>query len=231
MPHATGPYSLALFDLDGTLVDSFPWFLRTVNEVAREFDFRPIAPGDVPALRRAGARDILNRLDVPVWKLPRIASHMRRMKRAYLNEIPLFPGAAEMLQSLREGGIRLALVSSDSEANARLQLKDSAACFSDFACGASLFGKTAKFKRMMKRAGILPSRTIAIGDEMRDLDAAAASGIAFGGVAWGYADPEALRARNPQMWFDSFADIPRLLVGGESASCGNIASFDQSACP
>ena len=124
--------------------------------------------------------------------------------------------AAEMLQSLREGGIRLALVSSDSEANARLQLKDSAACFSDFACGASLFGKTAKFKRMMKRAGILPSRTIAIGDEMRDLDAAAAAGIAFGGVAWGYADPEALRARNPQMWFDSFADIPRLLVGGRA---------------
>jgi len=28
------PYSLVIFDLDGTLVDSFPCFLRTINAVA-----------------------------------------------------------------------------------------------------------------------------------------------------------------------------------------------------
>jgi phosphoglycolate phosphatase-like HAD superfamily hydrolase len=61
---------------------------------------------------------------------------------------------------------------------------------------------------MLKRAGTGPSQ--AIGDEMRDMDAANAAGIAFGGVAWGYADPAALRARNPQAWFDTVADIPRL---------------------
>ena len=124
-----------------------------------------------------------------------------------------------MLISLRTSGIRIALVSSDSEANARLQLGDSATCFSDFACGASLFGKTAKFRRMLKRAGTGPSQAIAIGDEMRDMDAANAAGIAFGGVAWGYADPAALRARNPQAWFDTVADIPRLLADGKRAPC------------
>lgn len=206
------PYSLAIFDLDGTLIDSFPWFLRIVNEVAREFDFRPIAPGDVPALRRAGARDILKQLNVPAWKLPRIAAHMRRMKRAHLSEMSLFTGAAEMLHTLRDNGIRLALVSSDNEANARLQLRDGAGCFADFACGASLFGKAAKFKRIVKHAGVLPSDVIAIGDEMRDMDAADAAGIAFGGVAWGYADAETLRLRNPQAWFDTVADIPRVLI-------------------
>ena len=32
MQQNAGPYPLAIFDLDGTLVDSFPWFLRVVND-------------------------------------------------------------------------------------------------------------------------------------------------------------------------------------------------------
>ena len=212
MQQNAGPYPLAIFDLDGTLVDSFPWFLRVVNDIARDFDFRPVAPGDIAGLRRAGARDILKHLELPLWKVPRVTAHMRRMKRAHLSELPLFPGVPEMLDALRSKGIKIALVSSDSEANARLQLGGSAVHFSDFACGASLFGKAAKFRRIVKRARVAPSAAIAIGDELRDVDAAEAAGLAFGGVAWGYADPDALRARRPQAWFDTIADIPRFLA-------------------
>jgi len=46
------PYSLIIFDFDGTLADSFPWFLRNVNDVADRFGFRRIAHGDVESLRR-----------------------------------------------------------------------------------------------------------------------------------------------------------------------------------
>jgi len=212
-------YSLAIFDLDGTLADSFPWFLRVLNDVAHDFRFRQTAAADIPSLRRAGARELLNRLDVPLWKIPGIASHMRRMKREHIAEIPLFPGVADMLQSLHRNGMRLALVSSDSETNARLQLGNNARYFSDFACGASLFGKAAKFRRMVKRAGIPPDAAIAIGDEMRDLDAAKAAGIAFGGVAWGYADPDALKARGPQVWFETMGDIPRRLCADATTPC------------
>jgi phosphoglycolate phosphatase len=217
MRHIAGPYPLVIFDLDGTLVDSFPWFLRVVNEVAREFNFRPVAPDDVAGLRRSGTRAILKRLELPLWKVPYIATHMRRMKRAHLDELELFPGIPEMLAALRSNGTRLALVSSDSESNARLQLGNNADHFSDFACGASLFGKAAKFGRIVKRSGLAPSAAIAIGDEMRDLDAAVAAGIAFGGVAWGFADPDALRARHPQVWFDSVADMSRILTAAEMA--------------
>ena len=212
MRHRAGPYALVIFDLDGTLVDSFPWFLRVLNDVAREFNFRPVAPGDIARLRRAGPRAILKHLDLPLWKVPRIAAHMRRMKRAHLSEIPVFLGVPEMLDALRRNGIRIALVSSDSEANARLQLGDGASHFFDFACGASLFGKAAKFRRIVRRAKLSPSAAIAIGDEIRDMDAADAAGIAFGGVAWGYADPDALRARHPQAWFDTVGDISRMLA-------------------
>jgi phosphoglycolate phosphatase len=212
MRYHAGPYSLIIFDLDGTLVDSFPWFLRVLNDVAREFNFRQVAPEDIAGLRRAGALAILKHLELPLWKVPRVAAHMRRMKRAHLGEIPLFPGVPEMLDALRRSGIRIALVSSDSEANARLQLGDSIVHFSDFACGASLFGKAARFRRIVARAGLAPAAAIAIGDEMRDMDAADTAGIAFGGVAWGYADPDAMRARHPQVWFDTIGDIPRRLT-------------------
>jgi phosphoglycolate phosphatase len=212
MGHDSNPYSLAIFDLDGTLADSFPWFLKVVNEVAREFDFRPVAAADVAALRRASTSEILTRLDLPLWKVPRIATRMRALKREHLDAIPLFPGIPDMLETLRAHGTMIALVTSDSDANARRQLGDSAGCFLSFDCGASLFGKAAKFRRVVRRFGLPPSAAIAIGDEVRDMDAADAAGIAFGGVAWGYADPDALRARHPQAWFDSVADIPRLLA-------------------
>src|SRR5262245_338176 len=161
------PYSLIIFDLDGTLADSFPWFLRNVNDVADRFGFRRIRDGDVESLRHAGSREILRRLEVPVWKLPMIARHMRRMKASHLDCIPLFPGVEAMLSGLRDRGLTLALVSSDHEVNARQQLGEAAALFSHFDCGAALFGKAAKFRRVVKRAGVTAAQAISIGDEVR----------------------------------------------------------------
>ena len=213
-PVALPKYQLAIFDLDGTLADSFPWFLRVVNDVAREFDFRQIDADDVAELRRKGSREILKFLGVPLWKLSMIAARMRSLKQSHLADISLFDGVTAMLKTLHDAGIVLALVSSDNEANARLQLgSDNAALFTHFGCGASLFGKAAKFARVMKRAGVSPQQTIAIGDEARDFEAARAAGIAFGAVTWGYADSDSLRLLNPEVIFSSVDDIPIALRG------------------
>src|SRR5689334_11851658 len=139
--------SLIIFDLDGTLADSFPWFLSVVNGVAREYGFRPIAENNIEPLRRMGTREILRRLDVPLWKLPAIGRRMRALKHEQVDRIPLFPGVPVMLQALSDAELTLVLVSSDNEDNARRQLGTSAVHVSHFACGASLFGKAAKFKR------------------------------------------------------------------------------------
>lgn len=205
--------NLAIFDLDGTLADSLPWFLQHVNDVADRFRFRRIAEEDIEPLRRAGPLEILKRLEVPRWKLPLVARHMRRLKAAHLDAIPLFPGVDGMLRALKEGGLDLALVSSDSEENARRQLGPAnAALLADFACGASLLGKAAKFRRVVKRAGVPPARVIAIGDEVRDIEAARTAGLAAGAVTWGYAAPEALRALGPAVVFERMEDIVSTLV-------------------
>lgn len=207
------PYSLVIFDLDGTLADSFPWFLRNVNDVADRFGFRRIADDDVESLRHAGSREIIRRLEVPAWKLPGIARHMRRMKAADLDGIPLFPGVEAMLRRLRDGGLTLALVSSDHEANARRQLGAAAQLFAHFDCGASLFGKAKKFRRAVRRAGVSQAQAISISDEVRDIEAARAAGIACGAVMWGYAAPNALRELRPDLVFGRMEDIaPQLLA-------------------
>jgi phosphoglycolate phosphatase len=207
------PYSLVIFDLDGTLADSFPWFQRNVNEVADRFGFRRVAEGDVEALRHASTREILSRLEVPMWKLPFIARHMRRLKTEQAASIPLFDGVEPMLRTLTSRGLRLALVSSDTEANAREKLGVSATLFADFACAASIFGKAAKFRRVLRRARIDATQAIAIGDETRDIEAARTVGIACGAVTWGYAAPQALIDRKPDLVFERMDDIASALIG------------------
>lgn len=202
------PYSLAIFDLDGTLADSFPWFLRIVNTVADKHGFRRIADHEIAPLRDKGSREIVRFFGVPAWKLPIIARDMRRMKSAHLADIPLFPGVDDMLARLSAKGVVTAMVSSDHEANVRAALGPrNAALVSHYACGASLFGKARNFNRVLKAAGVPAAQAIAIGDEVRDLEAARKAGIAFGAVTWGYASPQALRARAPDAVFESFDDI------------------------
>ena len=136
---------------------------------------------------------------------------MRRLKSDSIDAIPLFPGVDLMLQELSQRGVALAMVSSDAEGNVRKALGDNAALISQFACGASLFGKAAKFKVILKRTGIAAANAICIGDEVRDGEAARAAGIDFGAVSWGFAKAEALRKASPVLMFERVSDISRLV--------------------
>jgi phosphoglycolate phosphatase len=200
-------YRLVIFDFDGTLADSFPWFIRVVNDAAAKFRFRPIEPHDIDRLRGMGARDVAAYLGVPGWKLPLIATYMRQRKARDLSEIRLFEGAAEMLHGLRDAGMTTALVSSNAEANIRGILGPLAALIDHYACGASLFGKAAKFRKVLKTCAVEGREAIAIGDEIRDAEAARSAGIAFGAVNWGYTLPEALAACGPDLQFARVGEI------------------------
>lgn len=204
-------YKLVIFDLDGTLLDSFPWFLSVVNDVAETHGFRRVAPDEVEAMRGKGSRELVEFLEVPFWKIPTIARDMRRMKTERLKDIPLFVGVDRMLRHFSEAGVVTAMVSSDHEENVRAALGDATQYIAHFACGASLFGKAVKYKAVLRRTGIPASDAISIGDEVRDGEAAQKAGIAFGAVSWGYATPAALAKTSPALTFASIDDICKLV--------------------
>jgi phosphoglycolate phosphatase len=206
-------YRLAIFDFDGTLADSLPWFRASFQDMITRFDLAPVRDDEVEGLRGMSAREIMARLNVSMWQLPAIVSDMRKRKLAAASEISLFAGIPTILTDLQRLGIKTAIVSSDSEASVRQVLGPATARIARFDCGAAVFGKHRKFRRVARKLGAKPSETICIGDEIRDIEAAKAAGMDSGAVAWGYAHPSALQAAGPTHLFNSIEEmIERLAV-------------------
>ena len=146
-------------------------------------------------------------LGVARWKVPLIARHMRKLMARDIDQIRPFPGIGDLLADLHAANVMLAIVSSNTEANVRAVLGTSADVITHYACGAALFGKADKFRAVLSATGTRADDTIAIGDEVRDIEAADAVGIVAGAVTWGYASAGALRARRPTVMFDTVAAI------------------------
>lgn len=210
-------YKLVIFDFDGTLADSFPWAASVVNQYAERYKFRRIDPMDHAELRNYDARKLMRHLGVRMWRVPSMARDVRKRMAQEIDKIALFPGTSEMLQALADAGVLLAMVSSNSEDNVRAVLgTENVARFAVFNCGASVFGKAPKLKSVMKKCRVTPETALLIGDEIRDAHAAQKAGMAFGAVAWGYTNPEAMRSLNPNEFFDSVDDIATKLVAMHS---------------
>jgi phosphoglycolate phosphatase len=206
-------YKLVIFDFDGTLADSARWLARELNPLAARFGFRQVSEDEIESLRSCDTRQILSRLGVPAWKLPLIARHVRRRLAAEAETIQLFPGAKALLRSLAGQGVVLGLVSSNSAANVRRILgPEAAALIEHYECGAAVFGKAAKFRKVVRRARVRPTETLCIGDETRDIEAAREAGLASGAVAWGYAHREVLAERGPTWLFETPNDVAARLA-------------------
>ena len=206
-------YKLAIFDFDGTLADSVGWFIPVLNELAPRHGFRSVSAAEIEDLRHCDNREIMRRLGVPLWKLPRIADDVRARMARDADQIRLFDGMAALLDTLHRARIVCAIVSSNAEANVRKILgPEGIAAVTHFDCGASLFGKDKKFRRTIKRAGVPPDQTICIGDEQRDVEAAHSAGAASGIVTWGYASPSLLARCGATLTFEKPQDIARALL-------------------
>jgi phosphoglycolate phosphatase len=127
-------------------------------------------------------------------------------------ETPLFDGTAALLAELQRLGIQTAIVSSDSEESVRRVLGTTGSLVSHFDCGAAIFGKHRKFRRVARHFDMSPAKTICIGDETRDIEAARVAGMDSGAVGWGYAFPAALHAAKPTHFFGSMAEIAQRLA-------------------
>lgn len=211
-------YRLAIFDFDGTLADTVTWFAGVVNHVADRYGFKRVEERDHETLRGYAPKRLLQALGVPLWKVPMIAYYMRTLLARDIDSISLFEGVDNVLETLSQKGVTLAVVSSNSPENVRRILgPDNLALIDTLSCGVSVFGKAAKLRGVLRRCGVSRREAIYIGDEVRDIAAAHEAHVASGAVSWGYNTVEALRACAPNEIFTSIGDIVESIVPGRAS--------------
>lgn len=203
-------YRLAIFDFDGTLADSFPFFVAVFNQVADKHAFSRIHPEELDSLRKQGAREIMSHIGMPRWKLPLVARTFMGLMKRHRSSIRLFEDIADTLSHLDEKGVILAVVSSNSRENVTQILGSSCRHIRDLECGVSIFGKASRLRRVMRKFGVAREEVIYIGDQPTDGEAASTAGIAFGAVAWGYGTYEAFRTLQSHEWFADVSELRRL---------------------
>ena len=205
---------LIIFDFDGTLADSFPWFSDVINDVAKTYDFKQISDAEKEQLRGMEFEEILQFLSVPKWKIPAIVTHVRLLMSKHLNEVPLFPGVHQVLTELHEANCTLAVVSSNSEANVRAVLGNELCRYiSSFDCGVSLFGKTKKIKKVVKSLSKGDDQTIIyVGDEVRDILAAKQADVLSAAVTWGYTNSGRLSEQSPDILLNDIIEMKSALL-------------------
>ncbi|HEY0839686.1 MAG TPA: HAD hydrolase-like protein, partial [Vulgatibacter sp.] len=159
----TPPYRLAIFDFDGTLADTMEQFGTFVNRAADRFGFPRLDDAQLESLRDADAKEIVKRLRIPFWQVPRIARYMRSLGAS--EPIRLFGEAADLLYTLRDAGVRITIVSSNAEANIRRALGEPLVGLVErFECGVSLYGKASRIRRVVRKARVPSEHAIYVGD-------------------------------------------------------------------
>jgi phosphoglycolate phosphatase len=204
-------YRFAIFDFDGTLADSFPFFLSVFNTIADLHGFRRIDVEKAGQLRHHGMRQVMAHVGMPAWKLPAASRTFMAMMKDSAGTIALFDGVADALRHLHAHGVLVAVVSSNSEHNVRTVLgPELSALIAQFECGMSVFGKASRIRAVLRRCGVAARDAIYVGDQGLDAEASRKAGVDFGAVHWGYATIEALRLAGADVEFTAPSDLTRI---------------------
>jgi phosphoglycolate phosphatase len=218
-------YKLLIFDFDGTLANSLPWVLGILDELAEKFNAIPLDPSELEQYKDYPPRKIMKMHNVPLWKLPAILKFTRSRMRSHGGSIHRFDGVDSLLPALKERNIKLAMLTTNTCETVRRVLGDELyELFHIFEDRVSLFGKSAALKRIARRSGLEKSEMLAIGDEIRDIDAANRVNIPFGAVSWGFTSLDAMKSRQPAHVFTEMHQILDLVDGGVKSALLNPGS-------
>jgi phosphoglycolate phosphatase len=223
-----------LFDLDGTLTDSWPGITRCIAHALRGMG--AAAPAEDALRGCVGpplAETFARLLDAP--DETDIAEALRLYRERFVAtgmfENAVFPGVREGLDRLRRGGHRLWVATSKPRVYARRIVEH----FELVPFFAGVYGpeldltnhdKRDLLRVLLAAEGLDPRRTVMVGDRMHDVEGARANGVSAVGVAWGYGSAEELRAAGPDAIVRDMEELcawVQARVGGEGS---DVASRD-----
>ncbi|MBA3992213.1 MAG: hypothetical protein C0469_01710 [Cyanobacteria bacterium DS2.3.42] len=217
-------YKLAIFDFDGTLVDSAPGIIDVMRQVVDEYELH---------------EDILTKwrdlVGVPLGKQMEIifpnhsedfwqevADRYRAIYDGKTIEIcPLFPDLISMLNSLRDAGIKISIASSKRRPLIEVVLDHhELAHYFEVVVGATDITHhkphPESVHHTIKLLGVQHADTVVIGDSIYDLDMARNAGVDAIGVTTGIHSRDILSTAQPLYIVDSLDEVTRIILNGRS---------------
>lgn len=203
---------LLIFDFDGTVADTFQNGIEILNELAAEFGYRPLIGKDVEAARDMTTRQVMRYLGISTARLPRMSLKGVKMLHSRMHKIHPIQGIPQLLHQLKDKGVLMGILTSNSEENVHAFLhRHHLEFFSFIRSSSRLFGKAREMKTILRHHNLRPEDVVFIGDETRDVEAAHRARIPIIVVSWGYNSKKALEAQKPQAVIDTPAQLLDLL--------------------
>ena len=214
MPH----YDAILFDVDGTLIDSAPGILNTLEVVFRDMGVdltnvnlrRYIGP----PLRKSFAEHFSDPAKIEeATERYRVIYHEKGS-----HEGGAYPGVPEMLRRLKDAGFTLCTATcKPTEVVTPILEEQGIAGYFAFVGGASMDEsrdtKTDVIRYVLSQPALQGKRVLMVGDRSDDLQGAANCGLDAAGVLYGYGSREELEPFHPKLLVESCKELTDKLLG------------------
>ncbi|MBE7728195.1 phosphoglycolate phosphatase [Komagataeibacter sp. FXV3] len=214
------PPRLAVFDMDGTLIDSLPDLAACANRLLAHYGLPPIATQQVRPMIGDGVAVLVSRLLVHAGSAATgidAAEATRRYMADYTphstNLSRPFPGTIGMLEELRAAGWQMAVCTNKPVAAARhiLQVLDLEKWFVAVGGGDSFSVRKPDPRHLLGTIEMAhgdPKRAIMTGDHHNDMATAIGAHVPAIFARWGYGRPE--MEAGATVGADSISEIPHL---------------------
>lgn len=225
---------LVIFDLDGTMVDTAPDLIDSLNHTIDAAGLAPVTFNDLTHLVGQGARVMIKRaFALRNKELPEadIEPLYQRFIAHYIQEMPgeskAYPGLVDALNRFSSAGFTLAVCTNKTEVLA-LPLLEKLGLSSHFAaitCGDTFEWRKPDGRHILgtiEMAGGDPATSIMIGDSSNDIVAAKNAAVRSVGVTFGYSDVPVAELK-PDVVIESFDELTpalyeRLVAKGVAAA-------------
>jgi phosphoglycolate phosphatase len=200
------PAPTIVFDLDGTLVDTAPDLVGTLNVILRRHDVDAVNYDDARAMIGAGVKPLLQRAlaskgqDLPPAEIDALYEEYIKLYAEHIADRSRpFPGVERALDQLTASGWRLAVCTNKLEwlSVRLLERLDLASRFAAI-CGQDTFAMRKPDPDMLRltirKAGGDAAHAVMVGDSITDVSTARAANVPLVVVDFGYTEipPEKL---------------------------------------
>ena len=210
-----------LFDLDGTLIDSAPDLAGAANRLRELRGLPPVPYAQLRPLVGTGARGMIGGAfglgpgDAEFEALR--DEFLALYERGLLQQTAVFDPMVPVLQELEAAGLPWGIVTNKAERFTHPVVRGLGL---DRRAGAVVCGDTtphakphpAPLLEAARRIGVAPEACVYVGDDLRDVQAGRAAGMATLAAAWGYlGQGEAIEAWGADALLESPAELLKWL--------------------